>query len=93
MLRCGQDWKPNEIFRFVQGFPTSTRVMQVVTDEGNAFLKAELARALAPAYPNPGDLEQAARAAVDLAKRYAFVFIGLGLTSVIMNNKGRLGFR
>lgn len=40
MLRCGRDWQPSEVIRFIEGFPTSTRVMHVVTDKGNAFLKA-----------------------------------------------------
>ncbi|OEJ64557.1 HipA family kinase [Magnetovibrio blakemorei] len=39
MLRCGATWKPSEIKRVIDTFPSSTRVVQVVTDDGIGFLK------------------------------------------------------
>lgn len=39
MLVCGRNWQPRRLDRVVQTFQTSTRVSQIATDEGLAFVK------------------------------------------------------
>jgi hypothetical protein len=39
MLCCGRDWQPHTLNRVIQALPTSTRVVKVATDAGDAFVK------------------------------------------------------
>ena len=39
MLKCGSSWRPTELRRVIETFPSSTRVLQVMTDVGVGFLK------------------------------------------------------
>jgi len=39
MLRCGRVWQPRLLNRVIQALPTSTRVVKVATDAGDAFIK------------------------------------------------------
>lgn len=38
-MRCGQDWQPTVIKRVIDRYASSTEVVQVATDAGNAYLK------------------------------------------------------
>lgn len=39
MTACGTTWQPNELRQVIRTYPTSTRVVEVMTDNGPAFLK------------------------------------------------------